>query len=240
MDCNDVDGIDDSNEVGNGGDGDETNGDNEGMDYNNDHEVDIPRISYQNQALPLLSHARRSVSQQQQKNFEDHQHQQMSTTGSANILSSRLSPDINALNISSSNLNQQNNQQYLRLQQQQQQQHQHGDHMEQGHHQHQHHNHHQQHNPSHHHHEHQQQTQSHLQSHHQQGKRDILLKIRHQIFERKRLREKGYEAHVINASTTQMSHISALKVGHIYFKSVFVKLKTDLNSKLSVMDSPAP
>ncbi|XP_075156384.1 holes in muscle [Haematobia irritans] len=205
MDCNDDDNGNDTKDKNESSGND---GDDDGMvtDYDGHyHDEDIPRISYQNQALPLLNKARKSFSTyNQQKNSEIHQQQQrqqqqqqMSTTSSANILSSRLSPDINALNISSAALNQQqnNHQQYLRLQQQQHL----GDHhMEE--------DPQQQHN-----HEHQQQafTQSHHHHHHQhnhqQGKRDILLKIRHQIFERKRLREKAYEGpHALNATTAQV------------------------------------
>lgn len=138
------------------------------------------RRVYQHQPLPLLSHSRSSS-----------QDQQMSSS----ILSSRLSPDINALNISSSNVNLQSNQYNQRLQQQQQQQHrsQSMDHQDQ---------HQQQHSIV----QHQPTTmmtttQYH---HHQQGKRDILLKIRHQIFERKRLREKGYEPQALNVTAAQV------------------------------------
>ncbi|XP_061397372.1 hybrid signal transduction histidine kinase L-like [Musca vetustissima] len=123
------------------------------------------QLSYQNEAIPLLSHAR-IIEQQRQ--------QQLSLLNATNnILSSRLSPDINAMNISTTAYHQQQQQQQHHHQHSQQYQRLHQQPIDQ--------------DVSD---EQQQQHQS-----HNNGKRDILLKIRHQIFERKRLREKGYEPH---------------------------------------------
>ncbi|XP_065365272.1 myb-like protein Q [Calliphora vicina] len=140
---------------------------------------------YQNEALPLLSKQR--LEQQQRnhdndedddENSEDDEFEQHKTSA---VLSTRLSPDINSLNISSNTTTSATS---CALQHQQQQQ--------------------QIFNYQHHHHQQQQQQQQH---HHQQqipqsqGKRDILLKIRRQIFERKRLRENGaFEPQALNNS----------------------------------------
>ncbi|XP_073828492.1 uncharacterized protein [Musca autumnalis] len=152
------------------------------------HEDEFAKITcsrtnvFQNQPLPLLSHTRIIAEQLRQQ-----QQQQVTIMNATNnILSTRLSSDINSMNISITAYQQlqqrgeeeQHGQQYQRLQysamdqqdeHSQQQQYQ-TQHMQQ------------------------------QQHHHHNGKRDILLKIRHQIFERKRLREKGYEPQSLNGS----------------------------------------
>uniref|UniRef100_A0A1I8NKC0 Uncharacterized protein n=1 Tax=Musca domestica TaxID=7370 RepID=A0A1I8NKC0_MUSDO len=125
--------------------------------------------SYQNQAIPLLSHTRIT---EQQRLQQQQQHIAI-LNATNNILSSRLSPDINAMNISAAvttttAYHQQHSQQYHHQQQPMDQ-----DSVEE---------------------------QHYLQQPQHNGKRDILLKIRHQIFERKRLREKGYEPQSLNGS----------------------------------------
>lgn len=167
------------------------------MDYeDNEDESDL----YQNEALPLLSQQR--LQEQQRRNHhkiddddevnddnvdddnegnsdEDNEFEKQKHSA---VLSTRLSPDINSLNISSNTTISNNT---CTLQQQQQQQH-------------------------------QMQQQQYIQRQQQQqqifnqqqslpqnqGKRDILLKIRRQIFERKRLREENvaFEPQAFNNS----------------------------------------
>ncbi|KAI8126861.1 hypothetical protein FF38_03108 [Lucilia cuprina] len=142
---------------------------------NEDDEVDF----YQNEALPLLNKQRMEHQQQQQaqqRNHTDEEDDEFDEEKTSTVLSTRLSPDINSLNISSNTTtscalqhHQQQQQQIFNYQHHQQQQ---------------------------------QQQQQHHQHHPQnQGKRDILLKIRRQIFERKRLRENGaFEPQALNNS----------------------------------------
>ncbi|KAM7347526.1 holes in muscle [Cochliomyia hominivorax] len=167
------------------------------MDYEDNDESDL----YQNEALPLLSQQRLEQQQQQQQqkqerrnhntddendddddndndndNVEDNEFDKQKISA---VLSTRLSPDINSLNISlntTANCATQNQQQHLQ-------------HFNQ---------HHQQQHIFNYHHL-SQQHNSH--SPQNQGKRDILLKIRKQIFERKRLRENGaFEPQALNNS----------------------------------------
>lgn len=159
------------------------------MEYDVNDEVED---FYQNEALPLLSKQR--LEQQQRnhtdednddddddENSEDDEFEQHKTSA---VLSTRLSPDINSLNISSNTTTSATSCALQHHQQQQIFNYQH-----------------------HQHHLHEQQQQQQQQPHHQQqisqnqGKRDILLKIRRQIFERKRLRENGaFEPQALNNS----------------------------------------
>ncbi|XP_023295255.2 probable serine/threonine-protein kinase DDB_G0280133 [Lucilia cuprina] len=137
---------------------------------NEDDEVDF----YQNEALPLLNKQRMEHQQQQQtqqRNHTDEEDDEFDEEKTSTVLSTRLSPDINSLNISSNTttscaLQHHQQQQIFNYQHYQQQQQQHNQHQPQN-----------------------------------QGKRDILLKIRRQIFERKRLRENGaFEPQALNNS----------------------------------------
>ena len=166
------------------------------MECENDNNVDDEDADlYQNEALPLLTTQRQQQQQQQQqqrqRKFDDEnndfkqQHEgEQQQTRITGILSSRLSPDINSLNISTNTMASTCAMQHYQQQQQQQQQHQHQQQ--------------QQLNEQHElfGYQHQQYEQTHEQQlevrhHSQSNKRDILLKIRRQIFERKRLRENG-------------------------------------------------
>lgn len=146
-------------------------------DQDNCDESDL----YHNEALPLLSKRRMDEEHELVADNENKESDEFELQRNASVLSARLSPDINSLNISlntttahscASQHHQQLQPQIINnnhLQHQQQQPLQH-----------------QPHEP--------QQSQS-------QGKRDILLKIRRQIIERKRLRENGaFEPQALNSS----------------------------------------
>ncbi|XP_037820478.1 ras-interacting protein RIP3-like [Lucilia sericata] len=151
----------------------------EAMDEYNDNEDDEVDF-YQNEALPLLNKQRlQHQQQQQQRNFTDEEDDECEEEKTSTVLSTRLSPDINSLNISSNTTTSVTSCALQHHQQQQQQQ--------------------QIFNYQHH--QQQQQQQHHQHQPQNQGKRDILLKIRRQIFERKRLRENGaFEPQALNNS----------------------------------------
>ncbi|TMW52147.1 hypothetical protein DOY81_002782 [Sarcophaga bullata] len=167
---------------------------------NDDNVVDSEDVDlYQNEALPLLTTTQRQHQQQQQQqhqlrqrkfddennDFKQHHQGEQQQTRIQGILSSRLSPDINSLNISTNTMASTCAMQHYQQQQQYQHQHQHQQQQQQLNEQHELFNYQQ--------HQHEQTHEQQLEEpfHKQSNKRDILLKIRRQIFERKRLRENG-------------------------------------------------